>query len=105
MANGDAADAEAFFATDDFDGYTELPHRTDNDARNRDTLLGYLEARTTEGAQFHLVSHSYHGGTGDRLANFGVDVRNEEGKTISGQGAVNCQTSKIIVLYLAPLVE
>ena len=35
MANGDAAEAETFFANDDFDGYTEAPHRTDDAARDR----------------------------------------------------------------------
>ena len=105
MANGDAAEAETFFATDDFDGYTEVPHRTDDAARDRNSLLEYFQTRAATGAEFHLVSRTFYGGTGDRQANFGVDVRNEDGDSISGQGTVNCQTGKIIALFLVPLID
>ena len=100
-ARGDASDADGHFATDDFDEYTELPYRTDDEARRRDTLLEYLQTRGAEGSRLYLVSQQYHGGTGDRLANFGAVALNENSATIWGTGTVNCQSGEIVALYLA----
>lgn len=100
-ARGDASDADGHFATDDFVEYTELPYRTDDEARRRDTLLEYLQTRVAEGSRLYLVGQQYHGGTGDRLANFGAVAFNETSATISGTGTVNCQSGEIVALYLA----
>jgi hypothetical protein len=103
-ARGDASEADGYFATDDFEEYTEIPYRTDDEAHRRDTLLEYLQTRGVEGSRLYLVSQQYHGGTGDRLANFGAVALNETDATIWGTGTVNCQSGKIVALYLgAPM--
>ncbi|MEZ5175486.1 MAG: hypothetical protein R2823_04690 [Acidimicrobiia bacterium] len=104
-ARGDAEAADAVVSVEGFIRFIEPPLRVDDDARDRATLFEYLSDRFDRGARLVLVDQDYHGGTGDRVVNFGVEVRNEDDATLGGIGRVNCETGEMIELVLTAPVE
>ena len=99
MTSGDAVAADSFFA-DDLHFFSEMPNRVNSDADNRDTVLAYLAQRIADGAHYELATFEYNGLSGNNIGNFGLELRNEDDNTVSGKGAVHCQTGKIIALGL-----
>lgn len=99
---GDAPSAEALFAVDGFGRYIEPPYRIGGEARDRDSLLGYLDARFADGARLTMRSQKYHGGPDSQLVGFGLTAHDEDGDVVSGTGRINCETRKIEVLVLSP---
>jgi len=96
---GDAELAEQFFADGSFSWYSEDPYRLGDDARNRDSLDGYLRDRVEQDAWLRVLFFDFNSEapTGV-LGNFGFHAVNESWQLVSGKGAALCESGELTVL-------
>ena len=99
METGNADAAADHFAIDEFVAYEEPPLRVGANARNRESLDGYLKQRAEDGSRMSLVTLYFNGGGLDR-SRFNVEVHNEDDDSIYGIGAIGCREQKIVRLIL-----
>ena len=99
LNDGDADLADEFFADNGFSWYSEDPYRLGGDARDRDSLLGYLQERVEQDARLRVLFFDFNSehpeGT---LGQFGFYAVNDSWELISGKGAAFCDSGGLTVL-------
>lgn len=99
LNDGDADVAEQFFAVSGFSWYSEDPYRLGDDARNRDSLTGYLRDRVEEDARLRVLFFDFNSERPQgALGHFGFYAINESWQLISGKGAATCESGELTVL-------
>lgn len=96
---GDVELAEQFFADGSFSWYSEDPSRLGDDARNRDSLDGYLRNRVEQDAKLRVLFFDFNSeAPSGVLGHFGFYAVNESWQLVSGKGAALCESGELTVL-------
>lgn len=100
LNSGDAVLADRFFAdAGGFSWYSENPSRLGDDARDRDSLVDYLQDRVEQDAKLRVLFFDFNAeAPAGVLGHFGFYAVDQSWGFVSGKGAVSCETGELTVL-------